>query len=53
LHRRLDDALSLVEKAFEDTTLAEVLADPGGSIPLCDFPISKTVTAKNHPVKSR
>ena len=38
LHRRLDDALAHVEKAFASTTLAEVLAEPSESIPLCDFP---------------
>lgn len=38
LHRRVDDALASVEKAFGTTTLAEVLADPNPSIPLCEFP---------------
>lgn len=38
LHRRLDDALASVEQAFGTTTLAEVLADPNPSIPLCEFP---------------
>ncbi len=38
LHRRLDAALASVEDAFRRTTLAEVLAEPTGSIPLCDFP---------------
>lgn len=38
LHKRLDDALAMVEKAFRDTTLAEVLVEPSDSIPLCDFP---------------
>src|SRR4051794_30158307 len=38
LHKRLDDALASVEKAFRQTTLAEVLADPSTSRPLCDFP---------------
>lgn len=36
LHRRLDDALAHVEQAFRDTTLAEVLAEPSRSVPLCD-----------------
>lgn len=35
LHRRLDRALELVEKAFRETTVAELLADAGGVIPLC------------------
>src|SRR5215207_3428992 len=38
LHRRVDDALALVESAFGSTTLAEVVADPSDSVPLCDFP---------------
>ena len=36
LHRRLDDALALVEQAFGSTTVAQVLAEPTTSIPLCD-----------------
>lgn len=40
LHRRLDDALASVEEAFRSTTLAEVLAEPSDSVPLCDFPAS-------------
>ena len=38
LHRRLDNALATVEDAFRNTTLAEVLAEPSTSVPLCDFP---------------
>ncbi len=38
LHRRMDNALASVEKAFASTTMAEVLAEPTTSIPLCDFP---------------
>lgn len=38
LHRRLDDAMASVEKAFGQTTLAEVLSEPTARIPLCDFP---------------
>src|SRR5262245_12826045 len=41
LHKRLDDALATIEKAFRDTTVAEVLADPSTSRPLCDFPAAK------------
>jgi DNA-binding IscR family transcriptional regulator len=36
LHRRLDDALAQVEAAFGKTTLAEVLAEPSESVPLCE-----------------
>ena len=40
LHYRLDAALAMVEKAFGSTTLAEVLAEPTRSIPLCPYPPS-------------
>jgi Rrf2 family nitric oxide-sensitive transcriptional repressor len=36
LHRRMDNALAATEKAFASTTLAEVLADPSKSKPLCE-----------------
>lgn len=39
LHRRLDDAMAQVEAAFGKTTLAEVLAEPGESVPLCEGPL--------------
>lgn len=35
LHKRMDDALCMVEKAFAQSTLAEILAEPSSSIPLC------------------
>jgi len=38
LHRRLDKALEMVEEAFGDTTLAEILSERDGSIPLCEVP---------------
>ncbi len=38
LHRRLDNAMASVEDAFRGTTLAEILAEPSDSIPLCEFP---------------
>ena len=36
VHRRLDDALALVERAFRDSTIAGLLAEPSRSKPLCD-----------------
>ena len=36
VHRRLDDALALVERAFRDATIAALLAEPSRSKPLCD-----------------
>jgi DNA-binding IscR family transcriptional regulator len=44
LHRRLDNALAAVEDAFRRTTLAEVLAEPSESVPLCNFPASQKKT---------
>jgi Rrf2 family transcriptional regulator, nitric oxide-sensitive transcriptional repressor len=41
LHRRVDNALAMVEEAFSGTTLAEILAEPTTSIPLCPFPSVK------------
>ncbi len=40
LHRRLDDAMALVEKAFKDSTIADVLAEPTTSKPLCSLPLT-------------
>ena len=36
LHRRLDNAMAMVEESFRDTTVAELLAQPGGVTPLCE-----------------
>lgn len=36
LHARLDKALCMVEKAFADSTLAEILREPSPSKPLCN-----------------
>lgn len=38
LHHRMDRALATVEEAFANSTLAEVLAEPTGSVPLCEIP---------------
>ncbi len=40
LHRRMDAALASVQKAFGESTLAEILAEPTTSVPLCNFPTS-------------
>ena len=42
LHRRLDNAMAMVEKAFASTTLAEILSEPTRSVPLCPFPNPKS-----------
>ncbi|MBL9082703.1 MAG: Rrf2 family transcriptional regulator [Planctomycetales bacterium] len=41
LHKRMDNALASVEAAFAQSTLAEVLAEPTRSRPLCDIPGGK------------
>jgi Rrf2 family nitric oxide-sensitive transcriptional repressor len=41
LHKRLDNALAMVEEAFGSSTVAEVLAEPTRSKPLCPFPNAK------------
>jgi Rrf2 family protein len=38
LHRRLDQAIATVETAFRNSSLAELLAEPRGSKPLCEDP---------------
>ncbi len=38
LHKRMDDAMATVEAAFRTSTLAEILAEPTTSKPLCEFP---------------
>ena len=46
LHKRMDEALASVEAAFAKSTLAEILAEPTTSVPLCEFPPQKVVLAK-------
>jgi Rrf2 family transcriptional regulator, nitric oxide-sensitive transcriptional repressor len=41
LHKRMDQAMASVEEAFAKSTLAEILAEPTESIPLCAFPAAK------------
>ena len=36
LHRRMDNAIMEMERAFRSTTLEELLKDPDQSVPLCD-----------------
>jgi Rrf2 family nitric oxide-sensitive transcriptional repressor len=38
LHKRVDSALATVEAAFAASTLADVLAEPNRSKPLCNIP---------------
>jgi Rrf2 family protein len=36
VHRRLDDAIGLVEQSFRDVTMADLLTGPAASKPLCE-----------------
>lgn len=36
LHRRLDEALAMVERTFQETTLNDLCQEGGGSVPLCN-----------------
>lgn len=47
LHARVDSALALVETAFGGTSLAEVIGETSGSIPLCDAPTESTTVPLN------
>jgi Rrf2 family protein len=38
LHKKIDDALAVIEKTFRDSTIADILAEPTTSKPLCPFP---------------
>ncbi|MCE9530531.1 MAG: Rrf2 family transcriptional regulator [Planctomycetes bacterium] len=48
LHKRLDDALALVEDAFRKSTLAEILAEPTKSKPLCESSSVSTPRRATH-----
>lgn len=37
LHRNIDDAICVLEEKFRKTRLSDILAETGGSIPLCDM----------------
>ena len=38
LHKRMDNALAMVEEALGNSSLAEILSEPTRSKPLCPFP---------------
>jgi Rrf2 family protein len=43
LHRRMDDAMASVERAFRDSSIADLLAEPTTSKPLCEGPVAHEV----------
>jgi Rrf2 family nitric oxide-sensitive transcriptional repressor len=54
LHRRLDDAMGLVEKAFKKTSLSELLSDGDSVTPLCeDRSLMQLKVPKKTPEKSK
>ena len=46
LHQRMDEALEMVEKSFKQTTVAEMLSEPGANHPLCENPNPKAKVEK-------
>lgn len=53
LHKRMDDAIQVMEEAFRSTTLAEVLADPNPSIPLTNIGAPLCGTAETPQKKNK
>ncbi len=49
LHRRMDEALGMVERALRESTVGEVLSEPTASIPLCNFPVAMCEPAGEAP----
>ena len=45
LHRRLDQAIAMVEDAFRKTSIAELVRAPAGNEPLCNLPPMKVKTS--------
>jgi Rrf2 family transcriptional regulator, nitric oxide-sensitive transcriptional repressor len=43
LHRRIDQAMAEMEKSFATTSLAQVLAEPSESTPLCPVPNARRI----------
>ena len=39
LHRRLDDAMAMIEKAFRQSKIADLIGESSGIIPLCEVPM--------------
>ena len=52
LHRRMDAALASIETAFRNTTLAEVLAEPNASVPLCETNAPQTLKLRGRDKKN-
>jgi Rrf2 family transcriptional regulator, nitric oxide-sensitive transcriptional repressor len=46
LHRRLDDAVAMVEKAFRESSIADLLTDRSTSIPLLELGVNATAATR-------
>lgn len=53
LHRRLDRALGLMEQAFAESTIAELVSSPGDLAPLCDAAADDRNTTDGHKATHR
>ncbi|CAN5492527.1 Rrf2 family transcriptional regulator [soil metagenome] len=54
LHRRLDDAMAVMELAFRRSTIADIVETPATSTPLCDVtPKHRQKRAASQPVAIR
>jgi Rrf2 family transcriptional regulator, nitric oxide-sensitive transcriptional repressor len=49
LHRRLDQAMEQVELAFRSTSIADILAEPTSSTPLCEVPALANAASRETP----
>jgi len=52
LHQRLDDAMALVEKAFKDSTIADLIAEKRSSRP-CAKPAARKIAKRPNRSRSR
>jgi Rrf2 family protein len=46
LHRRLDEAIAMVERAFQNSSIEELVSSPAKSKPLCGLPIATIKTGR-------
>jgi Rrf2 family protein len=46
IHRRLDDAIAMVEDAFKSSSIGELLAEPAASIPLNELPTNAAAATR-------
>jgi Rrf2 family protein len=46
VHRRLDDAIAMVEKVFRESSIAELLSETAANIPLSELPQSPSAATR-------